>query len=71
MASMRVAIAASYATPSVKKSSCDATGEWASQTEAGLRMLARARERDVARLCACVRCVCVRCVLVERACGRT
>ena len=71
MASMRVAIAASYATPSVKKSSCDATGERASQTEAELRMLARARERRGETVCVRPVCVCVRCVLVECACGRT
>ena len=60
MASMRVAIAASYATPSVKKSSCDAMGQRASQTEAELRMLARARERERRGETVCA-----------RACGRT
>ena len=52
---MRVAIAASYATPSVKKSSCDAMGQRASQTEADLRMLARARERETWRDRVCTR----------------
>jgi len=72
MASMRVAIAASYATPSVKKSSCDATGDRASQTEAGLRMLVRARERRSETVCVLLSlpCVCV-CVCVRSyACAR-